>query len=109
MDRVCIVTCVDMCGILGCYGCGETSTSTKWQCDRCESGPSHLQDCCLCQLRGGALKRTDGGRWAHLVCAQLIPEVTVNKCSVHQSIITDHITRSRRKLVSPLQILSDQN
>jgi len=34
-----------------------------------------LQSCCLCYVRGGALKRTTDARWAHILCALLLPGV----------------------------------
>ena len=64
------------------------------------AGASHTQDCCLCLLRGGALKPTDGGRWAHLVCAINIPDVHLGDVCYKEPIITEQITRARRKLVS---------
>ncbi|KAM4807579.1 lysine-specific demethylase 4B-like isoform 2-T2 [Rhinophrynus dorsalis] len=32
------------------------------------------QDCCLCNLRGGALQITTDKRWVHIVCAVAVPE-----------------------------------
>jgi len=34
-----------------------------------------VQSCALCPVRYGAMKRTTDFQWAHLVCAQWIPEV----------------------------------
>lgn len=33
--------------------------------------------CILCPVLGGAMKRTDCGRWCHLACARWVPEVGV--------------------------------
>ena len=82
-----------------CYGALQYSSQTPWVCQRCEVGPSHNQDCCLCLLRGGALKPTDGGRWAHLVCSVTIPEVYFGHLQNKEPVVTERITRARRKLV----------
>lgn len=42
--------------------------------------------CCLCPVRGGALKPTDDGRWCHLVCAIWIPEPCISNVSRMQPI-----------------------
>ena len=70
-------------------------------CERCSSCATRA-DCCLCLLRGGALKPTDGGRWAHLSCAMAIPEVTFGDEARKQPVMTEGITRARRKLVISL-------
>lgn len=52
-------------------------------------------------LRGGALKPTDTGQWAHVVCALAIPDV-VFADRQRSTIATSYITPARRKLVSVL-------
>ena len=42
-------------------------------CLRCSSASP--PSCCLCPVTGGALKQTNDGRFAHIVCARWIPEV----------------------------------
>lgn len=84
---------------LACYGVPHYASVTHWLCQRCQAGVSHNQDCCLCLLRGGALKPTDGGRWAHLVCAVVIPDVSLGDVHNKEPVITEDITRARRKLV----------
>ncbi|GAQ87333.1 histone-lysine N-methyltransferase [Klebsormidium nitens] len=45
-----------------------------WVCRACED-PLLKPHCCLCPVRGGALKPTSiEGRWAHVACAQWVTE-----------------------------------
>jgi len=47
-----------------------------WVCRTCLRCPSASSAaCCLCPVTGGALKQTDDGRFAHIVCARWIPEI----------------------------------
>lgn len=85
--------------IIACYGVRECESSDEWECERCATGAASA-DCSLCLLRGGALKPTNGGRWAHLSCALAIPEVTLGDETTRGPVVTDGITRARRKLVS---------
>uniref|UniRef100_A0A8C2GT45 [histone H3]-trimethyl-L-lysine(9) demethylase n=1 Tax=Cyprinus carpio TaxID=7962 RepID=A0A8C2GT45_CYPCA len=57
-----------------CYGVATHEVSPVWTCDRCVSGDL-AAGCCLCNLRGGALKRTSDDRWVHVMCAVGLPEV----------------------------------
>ena len=83
-----------------CYGAGSESLpgAMGWVCQRCLARATRA-DCCLCLLRGGALKPTDGGRWAHLTCAMAIPEVSLGDIQRKQPVMTEGITRATRKLV----------
>ena len=65
-----------------------------------------LQECCLCVLRGGALKPTTTGRWAHLVCAVSIPEVFLEDSSRKEPVLASDIPRSRKKLVRQSSLVS---
>ncbi|KAJ1624511.1 PHD-zinc-finger like domain-containing protein [Pavlovales sp. CCMP2436] len=61
-----------------CYGGGAVAIPDgPWYCDRCDparcAGPV---ECCLCPEKGGALKRTTDWRWAHVVCALWVPNVS---------------------------------
>ncbi len=80
-----------------CYGVNDMEASGDWLCERCIRGASDAE-CCLCLLRGGALKATDGGQWAHLLCAISIPDVSLADTAKRGPVITDKITRARRKL-----------
>ncbi|XP_077242120.1 RING/FYVE/PHD zinc finger superfamily protein [Tasmannia lanceolata] len=53
-----------------------------WFCSRCiflqnrgEVKQRMDFNCCLCPILGGATKPTVDGRWAHIMCALLVPEV----------------------------------
>ncbi|KAK1886276.1 Lysine-specific demethylase 4C, partial [Dissostichus eleginoides] len=56
-----------------CYGVAEDDVGEQWSCDRCTEG-SFTAECCLCNLRGGALKKTKNDKWAHVMCAVALPE-----------------------------------
>ena len=58
-----------------CYGVPYVPDNT-WVCCTCLRCPSSSTvSCCLCPVTGGALKQTDDGRFAHIVCARWIQEV----------------------------------
>uniref|UniRef100_A0A7N0RBQ5 Protein Jade-1 n=1 Tax=Kalanchoe fedtschenkoi TaxID=63787 RepID=A0A7N0RBQ5_KALFE len=50
-----------------------------WFCHKCDffeaERPLKSVSCCLCPSSGGALKPTNDGGWAHIVCAVYVPEV----------------------------------
>ncbi|PRQ30868.1 putative chromatin regulator PHD family [Rosa chinensis] len=51
-----------------------------WFCSQCSGSSEASQSnesfsCCLCPGKGGAMKPTGDGRWAHIVCALYVPEV----------------------------------
>ncbi|XP_008226351.1 PREDICTED: protein Jade-1 [Prunus mume] len=51
-----------------------------WFCSQCSLSSASSQStesssCCLCPIKGGAMKHTRDGRWAHIVCALYVPEV----------------------------------
>lgn len=63
-----------------CYGDPLTKGIPEgdWFCSQCQIITDKNKgglSCCLCPINGGALKPTNNGRWAHIVCALFIPEV----------------------------------
>jgi hypothetical protein len=55
---------------------------SAWQCNVCLSKAFDEAYCCLCLLRGGALKRTtDKKKWVHLTCTVCIDEITIKEPS----------------------------
>jgi NuA3 HAT complex component NTO1 len=69
-----------------CYGnpLAESIPDGDWFCSLCSNkataaagkkGKPARPPCRLCPARGGAMKRTTDGAWAHISCALLVPEV----------------------------------
>ncbi|KAM1169202.1 hypothetical protein ACFX19_031557 [Malus domestica] len=79
-----IVFC-DGCNLMvhaSCYGNPliKGIPEGDWFCAQCAFSAVHSQSnescsCCLCPVKGGAMKPTGDGRWAHIVCALYVPEV----------------------------------
>ncbi|KAJ4765750.1 Histone-lysine N-methyltransferase [Rhynchospora pubera] len=59
-----------------CYGATDVNDLTSWVCRACED-PKLKRNCCLCPIKGGALKRTDvGDFWVHVTCTWFQPKMT---------------------------------
>ncbi|CAK8570163.1 unnamed protein product [Lathyrus sativus] len=59
-----------------CYGARNVRDFTSWVCKACET-PDITRECCLCPVKGGALKPTDvDPLWVHVTCAWFRPEVS---------------------------------
>ncbi|KAF3326895.1 protein Jade-1 [Carex littledalei] len=75
-----IVFC-DGCDLMvhaSCYGNPliKSIPEGDWFCSACSSKlPQKEKKCCLCPVKGGALKPTVNDKWAHVMCALLVPEV----------------------------------
>ncbi|XP_058496364.1 lysine-specific demethylase 4C isoform X3 [Solea solea] len=80
-----------------CYGVAEDDISEQWSCDRCTDG-SFTAECCLCNLRGGALKKTQNDKWAHVMCAIALPEARFSDEAKRSPIDTSRIPMQRFKL-----------
>ncbi|XP_020027976.1 lysine-specific demethylase 4B isoform X1 [Castor canadensis] len=57
-----------------CYGVRPELAKEGWMCSRC-AAHAWTAECCLCNLRGGALQTTTEQRWIHVICAIAVPEV----------------------------------
>ncbi|KAH0466568.1 hypothetical protein IEQ34_003806 [Dendrobium chrysotoxum] len=52
-----------------CYGARNIRDFTSWVCRACET-PQYTRECCLCPVKGGALKPTEIEElWVHVTCA----------------------------------------
>ncbi|XP_062284985.1 lysine-specific demethylase 4C isoform X2 [Scomber scombrus] len=80
-----------------CYGVPADDVSEQWSCDRCTEG-SFTAECCLCNLRGGALKKTQNDKWAHVMCAVALPEARFSNEAKRGPIDTSRIPMQRYKL-----------
>ncbi|XP_026662847.2 histone-lysine N-methyltransferase ATX4 [Phoenix dactylifera] len=59
-----------------CYGVRGKQDFTSWVCRACET-PEQKRECCLCPVKGGALKPTDiDALWVHVTCAWFQPQVS---------------------------------
>uniref|UniRef100_A0A0E0JFM5 Histone-lysine N-methyltransferase n=1 Tax=Oryza punctata TaxID=4537 RepID=A0A0E0JFM5_ORYPU len=59
-----------------CYGACDVQDFTNWVCRACEL-PKQKRECCLCPIKGGALKPTDIDQlWVHVTCAWFQPKVS---------------------------------
>ncbi|XP_076806617.1 uncharacterized protein LOC143450091 [Clavelina lepadiformis] len=79
-----------------CYGI-VTVPSGPWYCSRCEvhKNSSVKLQCVLCPHQDGAMKKTDNGKWAHVVCALYIPEVEFGNVSSMEPIVLEKIPDER--------------
>lgn len=93
-----IVLC-DGCDVMvhvTCYGSPliHEIPSGDWFCARCSNGDS--PSCSLCPNHGGALKPTaEPGKWAHVVCALLVPEVYFEDSEAREGINLTRVPQAR--------------
>ncbi|XP_018113629.1 lysine-specific demethylase 4C isoform X2 [Xenopus laevis] len=80
-----------------CYGVPSHEIHDGWMCARCRIGV-WTAECCLCNLRGGALKQTTDDKWAHVICAIAVPEVKFLNLTERSEIDTSTIPLERLKL-----------
>ncbi|XP_026525604.1 protein AF-17 isoform X1 [Notechis scutatus] len=78
-----------------CYGIVQVPTG-PWFCRKCESQERAARVRCeLCPHKDGALKRTDSGGWAHVVCALYIPEVQFANVLTMEPIVLQYVPHDR--------------
>ncbi|XP_051498723.1 lysine-specific demethylase 4C isoform X5 [Apus apus] len=94
-----LISCTKCCVRVhaSCYGVPSHEIHSEWLCSRCRK-EAWTAECCLCNLRGGALKQTTDKKWAHVVCAIAIPEVRFGNVTERTPIDTSRIPLQRLKL-----------
>ncbi|XP_060037922.1 lysine-specific demethylase 4B isoform X2 [Erinaceus europaeus] len=80
-----------------CYGTRPELLGQDWTCSRC-SAHAWTAECCLCNLRGGALQMTTDGRWIHVICAIAVPEVRFLNVTERHPVDISAIPEQRWKL-----------
>ncbi|XP_010282354.1 PREDICTED: lysine-specific demethylase 4C-like, partial [Phaethon lepturus] len=94
-----LISCAKCCVRVhaSCYGVPSHEIHNEWLCSRCRK-EAWTAECCLCNLRGGALKQTTDKKWAHIICAIAIPEVRFGNVTERTPIDTSRIPLQRLKL-----------
>ena len=81
-----------------CYGVPYIPEG-QWLCRKCQLVGNARPSCVFCPNEGGAFKQTNNSKWAHLLCATWIPEVTIGNPSLMEPITdVEKVPNSRWKL-----------
>ncbi|XP_059197897.1 lysine-specific demethylase 4B [Centropristis striata] len=80
-----------------CYGVKPDSVSDSWMCSRCAAG-AWTVECCLCNLRGGALKTTTDNRWVHVICAIAVAEARFVNAIEREPVDVSAVPETRKNL-----------
>lgn len=90
-----------LCVHTACYPASDPVGD--WLCDRCGAS-DHYAKCCLCVIRGGAMRKTTDSRWVHVICAMFYPDaqfishntgenlVDVSRVNIHHQCSVCHKT-----------------
>ncbi|XP_048203212.1 lysine-specific demethylase 4C isoform X2 [Perognathus longimembris pacificus] len=94
-----LISCAKCCVRVhaSCYGVPSHEICDAWLCARCKRN-AWTAECCLCNLRGGALKQTENNKWAHVMCAVAVPEVRFTNVPERTQIDVGRIPLQRLKL-----------
>ncbi|KAI1452265.1 bromodomain and PHD finger-containing protein [Annulohypoxylon moriforme] len=81
-----------------CYGVPFIPEG-QWLCRKCQLIGRGIPTCIFCPNSDGAFKQTNHSKWAHLLCAMWIPEVTLGNHTFMEPVMdVDKVPRSRWKL-----------
>ncbi|CAH2292889.1 lysine-specific demethylase 4B isoform X1 [Pelobates cultripes] len=94
-----LLSCTNCCVQVhaSCYGVHPDLVKENWTCSRCTAS-AWAADCCLCNLRGGALQKTTDNRWVHIVCAVAVPEARFVSAVERHPVDVSAIPEQRCKL-----------
>ncbi|KAI1176002.1 hypothetical protein F4777DRAFT_548130 [Nemania sp. FL0916] len=81
-----------------CYGVPFIPEG-QWYCRKCQLIGRGVPTCIFCPNSDGAFKQTNSSKWAHLLCAMWIPEVTLGNHTFMEPVMdVDKVPKSRWKL-----------
>ncbi|KAM7387989.1 hypothetical protein PAMP_024193 [Pampus punctatissimus] len=99
-DGTSLLLCCSSCHMqvhASCYGVKPDSVSGSWTCSRCAAG-AWTVECCLCNLRGGALKTTTDNRWVHVICAIAVAEARFVNAIEREPVDVSAVPETRKNL-----------
>ncbi|KAI1378240.1 bromodomain and PHD finger-containing protein [Hypoxylon crocopeplum] len=81
-----------------CYGVPFIPEG-QWLCRKCQLIGRGIPTCIFCPNSDGAFKQTNSSKWAHLLCAMWIPEVTLGNHTFMEPVMdVDKVPKSRWRL-----------
>uniref|UniRef100_A0A4W4ELD0 Lysine-specific demethylase 4B n=1 Tax=Electrophorus electricus TaxID=8005 RepID=A0A4W4ELD0_ELEEL len=80
-----------------CYGVRPDMLQESWMCSRC-TAVAWTAACCLCNLRGGALKMTTDDRWVHVTCAIAVAEARFVNAVERERVDVTAVPETRKSL-----------
>nr|XP_019954052.1 PREDICTED: lysine-specific demethylase 4B-like isoform X1 [Paralichthys olivaceus] len=99
-DGTSLLLCCSSCKMqvhASCYGVKPDSVSNSWMCSRCAAG-AWTVECCLCNLRGGAFKKTVDNRWVHIICAIAVAEARFVNAIEREPVDISAVPETRKNL-----------
>ncbi|XP_061884051.1 lysine-specific demethylase 4B [Entelurus aequoreus] len=100
-DGTSVLICCSSCKMqvhASCFGVDPETIEGSWTCSRCVAG-AWTVECCLCNLRGGALKVTGDNRWVHIICAIAVAEARFINAIEREPVDVSAVPETRKNLV----------
>ncbi|OHW89999.1 PHD-finger domain-containing protein-like protein [Colletotrichum incanum] len=81
-----------------CYGVPFIPEG-QWLCRKCQLIGRGIPTCIFCPNTDGAFKQTNSSKWAHLLCAMWIPEVSLGNATFMEPVMdVEKVPKTRWKL-----------